>query len=127
MGIGIFYIDGALPERLSLGSEIECVSIGKQYGLQDLTIVLIDAGEGYRNCIAKFNLMKALKQNFLIVTNAPYLLDNSVVWNKQHGPLVWFQKDGSWIIMQDLTDKELRSGHNIEKIYRNGGLDINEL
>lgn len=124
MNIGIFYIDGAIGGNLSLGTQLECMKVSAECGIQDPLIVIINASDGYTYCMCKFHQIKAAQQPTIIVTNAPYLLDNGVVWNKKYGPLVWFQKDGDWVIMQDLTKKELRAGHNIEKIYRNGGLDV---
>ena len=63
---------------------------------------------------------------FLIFTNMPCMLELTQTWDTDRGKhLTYFLGTDGWVwSAQSLTDKELRAGHNLYKIYINGGFDV---
>ena len=98
----------------------------KEYGLNinTLPIKIIDAGNGYSQCIEDAEEYKEL--NIPVLTNAPYLLSSDYCWNEKTNTFDCFILDsyGAWRNLQSLTDKELRKPHNIEKMWRAGAFNI---
>ncbi len=100
---------------------------------QGLDVVYpIDANMGYSENICKFkniiNEHKAQKrmQDLVLVTNQIALLNTEFSFDSNGKCQVyfWSKEQRKWINAQDLTQKELRKGHNIEMMYRNGVFDI---
>lgn len=57
-----------------------------------------------------------------VMTNVPYFLEKAY-WNgKSFNAYIWSEKDRCYHNVQKYTDKELRAGHNLHKIYINGDL-----
>ena len=66
-----------------------------------------------------------------IVTNLPYLLSNEFAWNTKENKseiYLWSVIDNQegFRNISDLTTREIREGHNIEKMYRSGEFDHDE-
>lgn len=122
--IAVFYIEGRLPQRkdpsmvLSIREKLE--------GIMDefAPIYSLDGGNGWSYNETLYRKMSKAFDDIIILTNCPCFLSVGGTWyKKQKKHLVWFNQLEGWTHVNDLTEKELRAGHSIEKIYRNGGLD----
>ena len=87
---------------------------------------------GYKSAIETKNLWIRCASidspvNLIMVTNMTQFLDSSVfnTWDEDRGKFLVYivDKYGNFHWVHDMTNKELRQGHNLEAIYRNGGFD----
>lgn len=65
--------------------------------------------------------------NVVVVTNSLVALSNKYCWDQRTGrcELYIFRPDKKWFVnAQELTEKEIREGHNLEALYRNGTFDL---
>ena len=65
--------------------------------------------------------------NVVVVTNSLVALSNKYCWDQRTGrcELYIFRKDKKWFVnAQELTEKEIREGHNLEALYRNGAFEL---
>jgi hypothetical protein len=91
----------------------------------------IDADRGYKDNIECFyNIIKRHeerqgKEDLAIITNQIALLNTECSFDSDGNCQVyfWSKTQEKWLNAQDLTDKALRKGHNIEMMYRNGVFD----
>lgn len=63
----------------------------------------------------------------IIVTNSLVALSNKYCWDQRtkRCELYIFRQDKKWFInAQELTEKEIREGHNLEALYRNGAFEL---
>ena len=86
---------------------------------------LVFASHGYQN---NMNLVERLQKDTIIVTNCLYLLSTEYGWNEEtNSPEIYIkQKDGSLKNISELTQREIRQAHNIEKMYMAGEFDVDE-
>ena len=122
----VFYVEGKLPERWSITTAREIKEIlGEEW--DDAMMHFLNGAEGYKyNHEIADKAMKIFEYN-IFITNMVSFLDNAIAWNKaEKRSLIWIYENGGWVNIHELTNKELRQGHNIEKIYRNGGLGYGE-
>lgn len=66
--------------------------------------------------------------NFLEALKCDYI-DSSLFPEGSYRPIkemfyLWDKKQRKWRPIEEFTDKELRSGHNLAKLYYNGAFDI---
>lgn len=123
--IAVFYYDGVLDNKLSLQKNLEIREIIAKEGYSKPQIIVLDGYQGWSFNNAWFLKGKSTYSNVVFVTNMPQFLNREELWNKEHKKhFIWFYTMEGWKLVRDLTDKELRAGHNIEKIYRNGGLNL---
>jgi hypothetical protein len=58
-----------------------------------------------------------------IVTNMPYFLEKAY-WNgKSFNAYIWSKEDECYHNVQEYTDRELYGGHNLHRLYTEGGFD----
>lgn len=58
-----------------------------------------------------------------IVTNMPYFLEKAY-WNgESFNAYIWSEKDECYHNVQEYTDRELYGGHNLHRLYTEGGFD----
>lgn len=56
-----------------------------------------------------------------IYTNSLISLDNAYAWNEELGvPEIFLRRNGDWVRIDKLTNRKLRRGHNILKMYFSG-------
>lgn len=83
----------------------------------------IDAGMGYSNCRKE---LRYVKDNFpfdkKVYTNSLDALSNFWCWDDEKKiPMIYIRNENrEWKLISDMTDRELRMGHNLEKLYVNG-------
>lgn len=117
----VFYIDGRMPERMSLPFISQLYEITKPYCKSLPQIYELDGKEGLRYNVKYAEKIMNTFDDVIFVTNMTYFLDNSIVWNQEvKMPMVWILIDGEWKHICSLTTKELRNGHNLEKMYISG-------
>lgn len=80
----------------------------------------VDAGEGYSNCRKK---LRYIKDNYPfdteVYTNSLDAFSNFWCWDdKKKMPMIYLRDEyGQWKLIWEMTDRELRMGHNLEKLY----------
>ena len=85
------------------------------------------ASAGYQSNMNRLNdlLEKHKDDEFTILTNCLYLMDNEYCWNEKENKCELYfiicEEYGFFRInVQDCTNRQIRQGHNIEKMYRAG-------
>ena len=82
--------------------------------------IIIDARYGFYDNYRRLKLIDDSKDSDAVVyTNSLVALDNDWCWNeKEHRPELYFRDiAGVWKNCTELTDKEIRRAHNLEKMY----------
>ncbi len=86
-------------------------------------LIKIDAGIGFSNCRRK---LRHIKDNYSfntkVYTNSLDAFSNFWCWdNEKKMPMIYIRdKDRKWKLIWEMTDRELRMAHNLEKMYVNG-------
>lgn len=103
----IYFEDGALVFNLL---EVDC----------DFRI---DAANGHSFCENRLRAAKECYPNCSIYTNSLTALDNRFVWNDELKVPELYLRDRKtlkFVRVDELTDRELREGHALMKMYLNG-------
>lgn len=85
--------------------------------------IRVDAGIGYSNCR---KMLRYIKDHFpfdiKVYTNSLDAFSNFWCWDDEKKiPMIYIKdKNGKWKLISELTTKELRMAHNLEKLYVNG-------
>lgn len=86
-------------------------------------IIKIDAGNGYNSCRRK---LRYIQENFpfdtKVYTNSLDAFSNFWCWDDEKKmPIIYIRdKNERWKLICEMTDRELRVAHNLEKLYVNG-------
>lgn len=89
----------------------------------DNEIIKVDATMGYSNCRRH---LRYIKDNYPfdteVYTNSLEAFSNFYCWDDNKGiPMIHIRdENGQWKLISEMTDKELRIRHNLEKLYVNG-------
>lgn len=81
---------------------------------------MIDAGEGYSYCENALDYILANDPCSVVYTNMLTALDREYAWNRDYGVFEIYMRcgeDRAWHRIDELTQRELREGHNIMKMY----------
>ena len=65
--------------------------------------------------------------NTILITDCTYALTNEIAWNEEEQKpdiYLYNAKTGGFVFIGECTDRELRQGHNIEMMYRNGAFHM---
>ena len=85
---------------------------------------LIDAKYGYTMNVSLLRTIKRLHNDATVYTNSLIALSNDFAWNEELGVSeIYLNRNGEFIRIDKLTDKELRKAHNILKMYIAGKFD----
>ena len=87
---------------------------------------IIDAGWGFTHNISMLDFIMSTYSSASIYTNSLVALNNRYAWNKELGvPEIYLWKNDKFIRIDQLTNRELREAHNLEKMYISG--EFNDL
>lgn len=115
----IFFEDGRL--RMN---DMPCSDWSKETG----NSFTIDAQEGITAClITADNLLKLNNPEIEIYTNCLELLHGKYAWNKKLGlPEIYIRStiNNEFTCITNLTNRELKEGHNFAKLYLAGEFDL---
>ena len=84
---------------------------------------IIDAGAGITWCEKKLDEIFKTKPEAAVYTNSVAALSNKYCWNRKlHAPELYIRvgRNRTFTRVDSLTDRELRAGHNLMHLYRNG-------
>jgi hypothetical protein len=89
---------------------------------------------GYKHAVDAVDYCKknclAAGRTLVLITNMTAFLYSGLynTWNSEQEKFLTYIVDnqGTYHWIHDLTERELRAGHNLENIYRNGGFDLDE-
>lgn len=84
---------------------------------------IVDAQYGYYDNHRRLDLFNQVSdENTIIYTNSLVALDNRYCWNDKKKCCDLYLRNiaGEWKPCQELTEREIRYGHNLEKLYVNG-------
>jgi hypothetical protein len=90
---------------------------------RDKEMIKVDAGMGYSYCRRK---LRWIDENFPfdteVFTNSLDAFSNFWCWNEEKKtPMIYIRnEDGKWTLISELTDRELRRGLVLAKLYANG-------
>lgn len=86
-------------------------------------IIKIDAGKGYSSCRRKLRYIKEkLPFDTKVYTNSLDAFSNFWCWDDEKKmPMIYIRNNrGAWKHICEMSDRELRVAHNLEKLYVNG-------
>lgn len=86
---------------------------------------IVDASNGYSENKRELDRIKENDYNSTVYTNQIIALSNEYCWNENLGvPELYLRvSNGKFKRADELTDRELRQAHNLEKLYVNGGFN----
>ena len=110
----VYFEDGRLVEHPDIDFDAGCW--------------VIDARFGFNNCYDRLVMLKAEedinRMHSCVYTNFSAALNNRFAWNKElQVPEIYLRRNGDWVRVDELTDRELREGHNIEKMWISGAFE----
>ncbi len=115
--------------------------IEKQFYINECCAIF-KRGNGYANNFFDYEDFKVWKttssheeaNEYVILTNdldvVDYASNDLEAWNKDNkyfGIYIWQNHTDGFANIHELTDKEIRAGHNIRKMYINGAFNKNEM
>lgn len=86
-------------------------------------LIEIDAGMGFGNCRKKLRYIKDnCPFDTKVYTNSLDAFSNFWCWDDEKKmPMIYIRdKNDRWKLIWEMTDRELRIAHNLEKLYVNG-------
>jgi hypothetical protein len=97
----------------------------------DCRICYVTNDYGYKHAIDTVKYWKkdclVTGETLVLVTNMTQLLYSGTfnTWSEEQQKFLTYIVDSNGVFhwVHDLTERELRAGHNLENIYRNGGFD----
>ena len=88
----------------------------------------LSAAWGYTDNIKELNTYREkLGEAAIILTNSLVALDHRYGWNKKenHTDIYFYvESKHDFVRCDELTEKEIREGHNIMKMFMNGAFDL---
>lgn len=97
------------------------------YGVPEECYMDIDAKMGYSLCYKLLEQINDKKRKDVIIyTNAIQALSNYYAWNDElKVPEIYLRnKEGKFERIDNFTERELREGHNIMKMYMAGEFEV---
>ena len=98
----------------------------KKYLLPESVDYIIDAGEGPTANISLLDWIRNNKPDAVIYTNSIFALNNRYAWNEELKVPDIYIRAGEFMLffrIDTLTDRTLREGHNLAKMYISGEFD----
>ena len=90
-----------------------------------INAIKIDAGNGYNACRKELNRIRnTLPFNTVVYTNSLDAFSNFWCWDEEKKmPMIYIRDENDyneWKLISEMTDRQLRIAHNLEKMYVNG-------
>jgi hypothetical protein len=94
-------------------------------------VYVTDSTVGYKVNTAIIEDKMKNEPDAVVLTNLPYLLSNDYAWNEAEGKSEIYlysviNGDAKFRNISELTNREIRHAHNVEKMYRSGAFDCDE-
>ena len=130
----LVFVEGVLSSPEASRGVIEHFIDGLGLDHLDCRICYVNNDYGYKHAIKTVRYWKkdclATGEILVLVTNMTQFLYSGLynTWNDEHKKFSTYIMDNNGVFhwIHDLTDRELRAGHNLENIYRMGGFDLDE-
>ena len=89
---------------------------------------VVDAGAGFSVCYGRLAAIKEYERannaEDIVYTNFSAALNNCFAWNEElRLPEVYLRNNGKWVRIDQLTNRELRAAHNLEKMWISGAFE----
>lgn len=131
----LIFVEGVLSSLEASRSCIESFLYGLGLDPEDCRICYVNNDYGHKHAVKTVEYWKEdcliTGETLVLVTNMTAFLYSGLynTWNDKYQKFSTYiiDNDGVFHWVHDLTEKELRAGHNLEAIYRNGGFNIDEL
>lgn len=84
---------------------------------------IVDAAAGVSDNIKSLDSIYNDDCNNIVYTNSIFAFDNRYAWNRKLGlPEIYIRKSrqGEFVNIASLTERELREGHNLARLYIGG-------
>ena len=85
--------------------------------------IVVNAASGISRNIAVLNDIKETEPNAIVYTNSIFAFSNIYAWNEELKVPEIYIRAGEHMLftrIDELTDRELREGHNLAKMYISG-------
>ena len=130
----LIFVEGVLNSLDTSRGYIEYFLEGLGLDPVDCEICYVSNDYGYKHAIKTVEYWKkdclTTNETMVLVTNMTAFLYSGLynTWNDKYKRFSTYIVDNNGILhwIHDLTDRELREGHNLESIYRNGGFDLDD-
>lgn len=92
---------------------------------KDENYYVVDACQGYSQCVLSLEEIMQHRPDSAVLTNFVGATSPDVCFNKSTNKFDLFFEgnDGQWHNVHELTDKDIRYAHNIEKMYKAGSFE----
>lgn len=113
--MNIYFVDGEIITH-------DCLKI------KSAPLFTVDARNGYSYVDSKLEELKNKFPNADVLTNSIVALDNYYAWDeKTSSPNIWIKcASGNFVKITELTNRELREGHNLMKMYMAGEFEAKQ-
>ena len=84
------------------------------------TGIVVDATRGVSACIMILDACAKCRSNSIIYTNSIFAFNNMYAWNEElKAPEIFIRagEEGKWVRIDKLTNRALKPGHNLAKMY----------
>lgn len=130
----LIFVEGVLSSPEASRGSVESFLYGLGLDPEDCRICYVNNDYGHKHAIGTVKYWEkdclATGEIMVLVTNmTAFLYSGSYnTWNDKLQRFSTYIVDNNGVFhwIHDLTDRELRAGHNLENIYRNGGFDLDE-
>ena len=120
----IFFIDGSIEPADSVSQERfnnVYLRIKEIVGNHEVDIEEVDAGDGVSSNIEKLEEMRKTDKNVVILTNSIFSFSTQYGWDFEENHVdVYLWKDNHFVRIDELTERELRFPHRLDKMYMAG-------
>ena len=130
----LIFVEGVLSSPDASRGYVEGFLDGLGIDPLDCRICYVNNDYGHKHAVKTVEYWKkdclATGEILVLVTNMTAFLYSGLynTWNDKHQRFSTYIVDNKGVFhwIHDLTERELRAGHNLENIYRNGGFDLDE-
>ena len=89
----------------------------------------INAAYGYSRCKEILDSIIEDQPDTVVLSNSLVALDNTYCWDEETNSCelyIYDKRKDEFVKAQDLTEREIKQGHNLEALYRNGAFDLED-